>query len=83
MIVIFTNHAIEALEKRNIQKAFIERSVNSPDFETQAENDCSIILKKFGNKFLKIILVKKSTQAIIITAYWFSTKRAERLKSEN
>lgn len=83
MIVIFTNHAVESLEKRNIPKEFVERSVNSPDFKTQAENDCSIILKKFGNKFLKVILVKKSTHAIIITAYWFSTKRAERLKNEN
>lgn len=83
MILIFTNHAIEALEKRNIQKAIVEKSVGSPDFETQAENDCSIILKKFGNKFLKVILVKKTIQIIIITAYWFSAKRAERLKNEN
>ncbi|MEK7110999.1 MAG: DUF4258 domain-containing protein [Patescibacteria group bacterium] len=83
MIILFSSHATEALEKRNISKLFVERSVRAPDFEIAMQNDRTAVLKKIDNKFLKIILVKKPTETIIITGYWLSAKRAERLINEN
>jgi hypothetical protein len=81
--IIFSQHALESLEKRNIPKEFVRKAISSPNFEIKKENQRVIILKKIGNKFLKVVLVRKPTLTIVVTGHWLSVKRAERLKYEN
>lgn len=81
--MVFTKHALEVLDKRNISNKLVEHSINLPDFRIAVEGGRFILLKKFGGKFLKIVVANKQDEIVIITGHWLALKRAERLINEN
>lgn len=67
--IIYTKHAKEMLEFRNIKKDFIEKCINNPDKILEGNKNKQIYLKDFGKNYLKII-VSSEKEIVVITCYW-------------
>lgn len=74
-MIIYTRHAEEQLRFRNISKSQIQASIRKFNFIKPGRENKKSYYKKFRNKFLRVILIKKKQYFVIITAHWISAKR--------
>ena len=69
---VFSNHALLKMGQRNIDKQFVLKTVNSPDFSQPSRNFREEFYKKFGGKYLKVVVKKEEKNIVVITAHWIA-----------
>jgi len=72
----YTEHAAFRMRHRAISKANVEDTVQSPDFSLITHLGRLVALKKYGDKFLKVIYEKSNDKITVVTVYW--TRRLRR-----
>lgn len=70
MAIIFTKHADEAIQLRNLKKSFIKKALIAPDIVGPARGNKKFYLKDFGHNYVKVIAVKGGKDIFVITTYW-------------
>jgi len=53
-----------------ISEANVEGTIQNPDFSFIARLGRSVALKKYGDKFLKVIYEKSNDKITVVTVYW-------------
>jgi hypothetical protein len=76
MLVEYTEHAILRMRHRKISKAIVEDAIQNPDLSFISRIHRLVALKKYDDKFLKIIYEKSNNKVIVVTVYW--TRRLQR-----
>jgi len=59
-----------------ISKTNVEGTIRNPDFSLITRLGRSVALKKYGDKFLKVIYEKSNDKITVVTVYW--TRRLRR-----
>jgi len=59
-----------------ISEASVEGTIRNPDFSSTTRLGRSVALKKYGDKFLKVIYEKSNDKITVVTVYW--TRRLRR-----
>ena len=72
MKVVFSNHALLKIEQRNIDKQLVLKTVNNPDFSQPGQNFREEFYKKFGSKYLKVVIKRVKKNIVVITAHWIA-----------
>ena len=75
MKFIYTQHALENIQERDLSKALIESTVAEPDKIMEGKIGRKIAQKQIGNKLLRIIFEQQNDAYIIVTAYYASAER--------
>ena len=70
MAVEYTEHAVFRMRYRRVSKAEVEDTIRNPDFSFVARFGRSVVLKRYGEKFLKVICEKSNDKIIVVTVYW-------------
>ncbi|BCX11192.1 MAG: hypothetical protein KatS3mg067_0130 [Thermosynechococcus sp.] len=75
MEYVLTEHARDALAKRRIQTAWLERTLSTPEVTEadQVDRDLEHRLARipeFGNRVLRVIVNGKQTPPVIVTAFF-------------
>jgi len=76
MAIDYTEHATFRMRHRTISKANVEDTIRNPDFSSITRLGRSVALKKYGDKFLKVIYEKSNDKITVVTVYW--TRRLRR-----
>jgi len=76
MAIDYTAHAAFRMKHRAITKAKVEDAIRNPDLSFIARFGRLVALKKYGDKFLKVIYEKSNDKIIVVTLYW--TRRLPR-----
>jgi len=64
------------MRHRTISKANVEDTIRNPDFSFITHLGRLVALKRYGNKFLKVIYEKSNDKIKVVTVYW--TRRPRR-----
>ncbi|MEM2971037.1 MAG: DUF4258 domain-containing protein [Candidatus Bathyarchaeia archaeon] len=75
MLIKYTEHATFRMSHRSISKVKVEETVQNPDFSFITRLGRSAALRKYGDKFLKVIYEKSNDKIIVVTVYW--TRRVQ------
>jgi hypothetical protein len=70
MALAYTEHAKERMKHREISKSKVEETVNQPNFIVPSRQDRFIAVKKYGDKYLKVICEKSNDKITVVTVYW-------------
>jgi hypothetical protein len=70
MTIIYTEHAKSRMKHREISKAEVEETVGNPYFVVSSRLDRLIAVKKYGDKYLKVICEKSNDKITVVTVYW-------------
>jgi len=76
MAIDYTEHARFRMRHRTISKANVENTIRKPDIISITRLGRSVALKKYGDKFLKVIYEKSNDKITVVTVYW--TRRLRR-----
>jgi len=76
MAIDYSEHAIFRMRHRMISEASVEGTIRNPDFSSTTRLGRSVALKKYGDKFLKVIYEKSNDKITVVTVYW--TRRLRR-----
>ena len=76
MTIDYTEHALFRMRHRTISKANVEDTIRNPNFSFIARLGRLVALKKYGDKFLKVIYEKSNDKITVVTVYW--TRRLRR-----
>jgi len=77
MIIDYTEHANFRMRHRKISRAEVEDAIRNSDFSFVTRFGRLAALKKYDDKFLKVIYKKSNNKITVITVYW--TRRPQRL----
>lgn len=69
-MIVFSDHAIDQNEKREIPESRIVRTVTDPDAVEPSSRGRVIRRKRFGKKVLEVITVTEGSRIIVITQYY-------------
>ncbi|MEM2994818.1 MAG: DUF4258 domain-containing protein [Candidatus Bathyarchaeia archaeon] len=75
MLIKYTEHAKFRMSHRSISKVKVEETVQNPDFSFIMSLGRSAALRKYSDKFLKVIYEKSNDKIIVVTGYW--TRRVQ------
>jgi hypothetical protein len=70
MAITYTEHAKERMKNREITKAEVEEAIRHPYFTVPSRLDRIIAVKKYGDKYLKVICEKSNDKITVVTVYW-------------
>ena len=70
MALTYTDHAKERMKHRGISKAEVEETVLQPYFTVPSRLGRFIAVKKYGDKYLKVICEKSNDKITVVTVYW-------------
>jgi len=76
MIIEYTEHAVFRMRHRRISKVNVEDAIQSPDLSFVSRIRRLAVVKKYGDKFLKVIYEKSNDKITVVTVYW--TRRLRR-----
>lgn len=76
MAIEYTEHATFRMKHRIISKSNVEETIRNPDFSFTTRIGRSAALKKYGDKFLKVVYEKSNNKITVVTVYW--TRRLQR-----
>jgi hypothetical protein len=73
--VIYTKHAIQRLEQRHIEKAWVERVMNRPDWVEQDPRNAKVTraygrIEEAGGMILRVVYTNVRDGRLIITQYF-------------
>jgi len=69
MVIEYTEYAIFRMRHRRIAKASVIDTVQNPDFIFITRLGRSAALKKYEDKFLKVIYEKSNDKITVVTVY--------------
>ena len=72
MNIVFSSHALLKMGQRNIDRQLVLKTVNNPDFSQPSRNFREEFYKKFGNKYLKIVIKREKKSIVVVTAHWIA-----------
>ncbi|MDH5753990.1 MAG: DUF4258 domain-containing protein [Candidatus Bathyarchaeota archaeon] len=70
MAVEYTKHALSRIRQRKISKTSVENILEHPDFSFVTRGGRLTALKRYGDKFLKVIYEKSNDKIRVVTVYW-------------
>ena len=70
MAIEYMEHAIFRMRHRRISKASVEDTIQNPDFGFTTRLGRLAALKKYEDKFLKVIYEKSNDKITVVTVYW-------------
>jgi hypothetical protein len=76
MVIEYTDHAMFRMKHRAISRAYVDDTIQNSDFDFITHRGRSVALKKYGDKFLKVVYEKSNSKITVITVYW--TRRLQR-----
>jgi len=76
MAIDYTEHAAFRMRQRTISKANVEDTIQNPDFSFITRPGRFVALKRYGDKFLKVIYEKSNDKITVVTVY--CTRRPRR-----
>ena len=76
--MVFTNHAREALVFRKISEQETKQAINKPDFRKLSRGDTEILYRRFGDRYLKVVVRAGIKMVTVITEYWIEKERAQK-----
>ena len=68
MDIFYTDHAKYQLDKRKVDRTFVEETIRFPDLTKRIDNKCYVI-KKLNGKKLKVVYIKER-YIKVITLFW-------------
>ncbi len=70
MSIVYTEHAKARIKDRGISIANVEETLLQPYFTVPSRLGRFIAVKKYGDKYLKVISEKSNDKITVITVYW-------------
>jgi hypothetical protein len=70
LAITYTDHAKERMRHRGILKADVENTICEPYFTVPSRLGRFIAVKKFGDKYLKVICEEGNDKITVVTVYW-------------
>jgi hypothetical protein len=70
MAITYTEHALARLKERGILKSEVDDTVLTPNFIVPSQFGRLIAVKKYGDKYLKVISERSNNKIIVVTVYW-------------
>jgi hypothetical protein len=70
MIIDYTEHAASRMRHRKITKREVEETVSRSESVFASRFGRQVALKKYGEKYLKVICEKSNDKITVITVYW-------------
>ena len=70
MAVEYTDHASSRMRQRRVLERNVEDVLKHPDLRFAASRGRVAVLKKYGDKFLKVIYEKSNDKITVVTVYW-------------
>ena len=70
MSIAYTEHAKARMKHRGISKFEVEETILQPYFTVPSRLNRFITVKKYGDKYLKVICEKDNDKISVITVYW-------------
>jgi hypothetical protein len=69
-MIIFSKHAELKIVERRLSRQRVRDTVLNPDFTKLTYNLREEMFKKFGSRHLKVVITRKGSLIIVITAHW-------------
>ena len=76
MAIEYAEHASSRMRYRAISRTSVEGALKHPDFSFTTRLGRFVALKRYGNKFLKVVYEKHNDKITVVTVYW--TRRIRR-----
>ena len=70
MEITYTEHAKERMKHRGISKSEVKATILQPYFTVPSRLGRFIAVKKYGDKYLKVICEKGNDKITVVTVYW-------------
>ena len=70
MEIYFSDHALFKLGQRKIQVSSVRSVVLSPDFRMSGNYPREEWYRRFGARYLKVVIVREPNQFVVVTAHW-------------
>ncbi|GEM_PF-1295491 len=70
MVIEYTEHAMFRMRHRKISEANVIDTVQNLDFSFITRLGRSVALKKYEDKFLKVIYEKSNDKITVVIVYW-------------
>jgi len=70
MAIEYTEHALFRMRYRAISKMNVEETIRNSDFRFVMQLGRFAALKKYGDKFLKVIYERSNDKITVVTVYW-------------
>jgi len=70
MAITYSEHAKERMKHRAISKVEVEETIQYPYFTVPSRFGRLIAVKKYGDKYLKVICEEGNDKITVITVYW-------------
>ena len=70
MIITYTEHAKARMALRKISRSEVEQTISEPYFSIPARSNRMVIVKKYQDKYLKVIFERSNDKIIVVTVYW-------------
>jgi len=70
MTIIFTNHALDMLQERDLDRRLLESAICSPDWTEDGEDGIKYAFKRVGHKVIRVVYRSEDKCQIVITAYY-------------
>ena len=58
------------MKNRSILKSEVEETILNPYFTVPSRLDRYVAVKKYGDKYLKVIYEKSNNKITVVTVYW-------------
>jgi hypothetical protein len=70
MATAYTEHAKARMKTRGITRTEVEETLKQPYFTVPSRFDRLIAVKKYGDKYLKVICENSNDKITVVTVYW-------------
>ncbi len=67
--IVYTNHAKQRMEERDISKEQVEQTIYSYDYSISSFKDRNTATKKISNRTIEVVYKEEKDTIIIITVY--------------
>ena len=70
MKIIFSDHAKLKIQQRKLAVKSMLETIAHPDFTQPGYHTRIELFKKFGKRYLKVVIVRTMHTVIVVTAHW-------------
>lgn len=70
MLMEYTEHALSRMRQRKISERTVEDALERPDFSFVTRGVRVAVLRRYGDRFLKVIYEKSNDKIRVVTVYW-------------
>lgn len=70
MEIHFSDHALFKLGQRKIQVSLVRTVMSSPDYRMPGNYPREEWYRRFGTRYLKVVVVLEPEKIVVVTAHW-------------